>query len=766
MASRNEQSSSSPRPDAGKDGGAARGVPEQSQTKTTSSSGSKTAIPPSGHVSEKKTAMSGAPKKGLSAATRAGPRAKRPPAFPSIRPPASRSPSSSSVHELPHKRNHEAAFPSDSNRDRGQQPVQNNRDRSKEDENPVQPESRHNSARFEVISISSGNDEDPDSDDEPLVAAFQRRATSRTPNLSRHQQKKQAPSNIPSRSSSTAPNAHIRANTSQRSHAEPRPSTAQEGPHAGHVSRTSSGYRADTGISEGSQSIQGSKRLRTNVPSTYKCFVRNLGSSSSPNISGVAEGPKKAHASTDDLGKDRVSATTTGLEDPRHEFIAKLRQQATENQVLAKQLRESRALSKGTNQSKLAKERELSTLREELGARDQQIKLLMSEKVSLSETINQLRDEASQEKEDASQSLIARQNQLDERQKLLDDQVTRNRNLEATVTDLQRKQESSKDTAAEITKLHAANRKLREKNTELEGENSKMKEEVKEAQDQYSQMKEEKDQMITQNDQLQSRLKELENELQQKSAEHALAVETSKRQFEEIQEQVRSQRDKIREYERRIANLHEEVDWYEGNRERMKKEWDERIAMEMKWHDNLQLRTVSSKMSNKMHSEVRLSNNLLSSNQLSNDLLSNDLLSNNLLSNSLLRDNLLRDNLLSSSLLSNVLSNNNLLINVLSNVLSNNNLLSNSLLGNNVLSNNLLSYSLRNNSRPRDDLMSEVSLEEGRAVVVVAEPPGERETSIAPWTFRFVAQQKRWGFRARRRFADQEVTGIGGQVEQ
>lgn len=51
MASRTEQSSSSPRPDAGKDGGAARGVLEQSQTKTTSSSGSKTAIPPSGHVS-------------------------------------------------------------------------------------------------------------------------------------------------------------------------------------------------------------------------------------------------------------------------------------------------------------------------------------------------------------------------------------------------------------------------------------------------------------------------------------------------------------------------------------------------------------------------------------------------------------------------------------------------------------------------------------------------------------------------------------------
>ncbi|KAG6358369.1 hypothetical protein INS49_014253 [Diaporthe citri] len=685
MPPRNELPSASPRPDAGKVGNAARGVPEQSETRTTSSSGSTTANPPSRRMPEKKAAVSGAHSKGLAPTTRAGPEAKRPPAFPSIRPPTSRSSSSNSVHEQSHKRNHEDAFPSSSNRDRGQQPVRYNRDRSKGDENPGQPESRHNSARFEVISISSDNDEDPDSDDEPLVAARQRKATSGTPNPSAHQRKKQTPSNIPSRPSSTAPDARIRSNTSQRSHAELRPSTAQEGPRTSHVSRASSEYRADTGISEVSQSNQGSKRLRTDVPLTYDCFLRNIGSISSPSISGVAEGPKKAHASADDLGKDRVSATTMWLENEKQELKAKLEQQATENQALAKQLRESRALSKGTNQSKLAKERELSTLREELGARDEQIKLLMSEKVSLSETITQLRDEASQEKEDANQSLIARQNQVDDLQKLLDDQVTHGLNLEVTVMGLRRNQESNRYTAAEITKLQAANRELREKNTQLEGENSQMEGVITDVRDQSSQMEEEKSQMMAQNGRLQTRLEELKHQLQQQSAEKLLAEDATKTQIEEIQGQVSSQRDEIREYERRIANLHEEVDWYEGNRERMKKEWDERMAMEMKWRDDLLAinNNPSIKRSNKMNREMRLSNNLLSNNLLSNKLLSNVLRSSIMLSIILLSDILLNDSLLSDSL-------------------------------------------------PKDELMSRTRLGQSRAALVVAEPPVESETLVAP----------------------------------
>lgn len=539
---------------------------------------------------EKKTSVPGGPSKGLPPAPRAAPGAARPPAFPSIRPPASRSQRSASFQQWLHKRNHDDAFPSNSNRDLGQQPAQYNRDRSKDDENPGQAQSRHNSARFEVISISSDNDEDPDSDDEPLLAkaARQRKATSGTPNPSGRQQKKQASANIPSRSSSTAPNPNLRANASQKSHAESRPSTEQEGLRASHGSRASSEYRADTGISEGSQSIQGSKRLRTDVSYTYDWFLRNSGSSSSPNIPGVAEGPKQAHVSADDLGKDRVSATTTRLEeDEKQELKAKLEQQVTENHALAKQLRESRALSKGSNQSKLASERELSMLREEIGARGQQIKLLISEKASLSETITQLRDEATQEKEDANQSLVARRNREDELQKLLDDQVTRCMNLEATVKGLQRKEVSSKDTAAEITKLQATNRELREKNTQQEGENSRMKGETTELKEQYSKLKEEKDEIMAMNGRIQKLVEELEQQLEQKSAEHALADGATKTQIEELQQQVSSQRDEIKEYERRNADLHEEVDWYEGNRERMKKEWDDRVAMEMRWRDDL-----------------------------------------------------------------------------------------------------------------------------------------------------------------------------------
>lgn len=550
--------------------------------------GCRSKVPADRPVQGKKTTVSDAPSKGLPPATGAGPAAKRPPAFPSIRPPASRSPSSISVHERSHKRTHKDAFPSISNRDRGQQPAPHEKDQPKKDENPGQPDSRHNSARFEVISISSDNDEDHDSDDEPLLASRHRKATSGTPNPSERQQRKQASSNISARPSSTAPTPHIRANTSQRSNAEPWPSTAQDSTQAGHVSRTSSEYRGGTGMSEGSQSSQGSKRLRTDVPLTYECFLKNIGSRSSQKAFGVDEGPKKADASADDIGKDRVSATTTRLGNENQELKVKLEQQTTEINHLAKQLRESRALSKGTNQSKLAKEREFSTLKEELGAREKVIKVLLSEKVGLTETITQLRDEASQEKEDANQSKILHQNEVDELQTLLDDQTTRCMSLEATIKSHERKQESSKDTAAEVPRLQATNRKLKEKNLQLEGENSQLEGRITEVKDQYSQLKDEKSHMMAQNDQLQSRLKGLEHELQQKSAEHVLAGDATKRHIEELQGQVSSQRDEIREYERRVADLREEVDWYKGNRERMKKEWEERGAMEMKWHDDLQ----------------------------------------------------------------------------------------------------------------------------------------------------------------------------------
>lgn len=45
---------------------------------------------------------------------------------------------------------------------------------------------------------------------------------------------------------------------------------------------------------------------------------------------------------------------------------------------------------------------------------------------------------------------------------------------------------------------------------------------------------------------------------------------------------------KITRLEASNRELREEVEWYEGNRERMRKEWDERVAMEMRWKDNLQ----------------------------------------------------------------------------------------------------------------------------------------------------------------------------------
>lgn len=47
------------------------------------------------------------------------------------------------------------------------------------------------------------------------------------------------------------------------------------------------------------------------------------------------------------------------------------------------------------------------------------------------------------------------------------------------------------------------------------------------------------------------------------------------------------QADKLRECERRLAELTTQLEWCEANRKKMQREWDERLAMEMKWGDDL-----------------------------------------------------------------------------------------------------------------------------------------------------------------------------------
>lgn len=191
---------------------------------------------------------------------------------------------------------------------------------------------------------------------------------------------------------------------------------------------------------------------------------------------GHASITRSEHRADEGMSKDSASATRAYFDSEKQELRAKIEQQATENQALAKQLRQSRELSRTTSQSKLADGRELSTLRQQLGARDQQIKALVSEQDSLNESITKLRDEVSQEKQDANQSLITHQHQEAKLQKLLDDQMTKNMELEATVRDLQKQ----------------------------------------------------------------------------------------------------------------VSNLQEEVEWYKGNRERIRKDWEERVAMETTWRENLQ----------------------------------------------------------------------------------------------------------------------------------------------------------------------------------
>lgn len=239
------------------------------------------------------------------------------------------------------------------------------------------------------------------------------------------------------------------------------------------------------------------------------------------------------------------------------------------------------------NQSKLADERELSALRQELGARNQQIDALVSEKHSLNESITKLCDEVSQEKEDANRSLITHKYREAELQKLLDDQVTKYMDLEATVRELQ-KADSSKTDRAKITKLEASNRELKMRGTQLEGDISQTREDNEKMKCQRDRMLEEKEEIKAERDRLQLRLLGVELQLQQKSDRHALSDDSRKREIEELRKQVSSQGDEIREYEKQLSNLHEEVEWYKGNRERVKKEWEERVAMETTWHENLQ----------------------------------------------------------------------------------------------------------------------------------------------------------------------------------
>ncbi|KAG8157130.1 hypothetical protein KVR01_013120 [Diaporthe batatas] len=47
------------------------------------------------------------------------------------------------------------------------------------------------------------------------------------------------------------------------------------------------------------------------------------------------------------------------------------------------------------------------------------------------------------------------------------------------------------------------------------------------------------------------------------------------------------QADKLGECERRLAELSTKLEWCEANRKKMQREWDERLAMEMKWRDDL-----------------------------------------------------------------------------------------------------------------------------------------------------------------------------------
>lgn len=124
------------------------------------------------------------------------------------------------VRERLHKRDHDNASPPNNHQARGQQSVRYSGDQRKILETPGQTEraTDKNQPRFEpneeVIVISSDNDE-VDSDDEPLAAVRKRKTTS--PNPSERPQKKRAPAQTPSGPSPSASETHVTEGASKTS---------------------------------------------------------------------------------------------------------------------------------------------------------------------------------------------------------------------------------------------------------------------------------------------------------------------------------------------------------------------------------------------------------------------------------------------------------------------------------------------------------------------------------------------------------------------
>lgn len=213
-----------------------------------------------------------------------------------------------------------------------------------------------------------------------------------------------------------------------------------------------------------------------------------------------------------------IYETTYRLERENQALKSQLTHQEIQLEGLVRQLNESQAIHKKAEQ-------EISDLRKSLDGQTQLNNDLILQKHRLGESITELQDETSQDKDNGQ---------------------------------------------AEINELEVMNTLTREKHIQVEERCLQVMQETLLFASQYDLLNKENNYTLGPRNHPRSHLKELEP--QQTPVGSTI---------------LKRQADKLRECEKRVVDLTAQLDWCEANRRKMQREWDERIAMEMKWRDDL-----------------------------------------------------------------------------------------------------------------------------------------------------------------------------------
>lgn len=295
--------------------------------------------------------------------------------------------------------------------------------------------------------------------------------------------------------------------------------------------------------------------------------------------------------------------------------------QSIEIRSLTKQLRDSQAMYEKVKHDQAAKDDQILNLSQRLDLETGRVRSLTSQNDALKDNIANIRNRASREREDASRATSELGKKAEDLHHRVFDEAMRCKNLEQQVTDFQRKEESSKATAAKVTGLEVSNQQLRARNSEVEQLHSDLTDKYNQLKVQYDnldveygkwgaeyeKLQAEHDELESENNNLEAkvtglkqdndhqnlRLHTLEKQLEEQKAraDQALADDSATRKIEELERQLASQRDELQENEKKLLDLREELSGNEKSREDREKQWqsvwDARIAMEDKWRKDL-----------------------------------------------------------------------------------------------------------------------------------------------------------------------------------